>query len=43
LRELDIRKSPWRRDACFVAGRELTEGEWREVLPDQPFMTVWPG
>ena len=25
----------WREAACAIAGRELTEGEWRQYLPDR--------
>ena len=30
----------WRDLACQIAGRELTEREWEEVLPEQPYRTV---
>ena len=34
----------WRDLACQIAGRELTEREWQEVLPDQPYRwaCAWP-
>jgi WD40 repeat protein len=30
----------WKQQACRVAGRELTAGEWQEALPRQPFRRV---
>ena len=30
----------WRDLACAIAGRELTEREWEEVLPDRPSREV---
>jgi WD40 repeat protein/DNA-binding SARP family transcriptional activator len=30
----------WRDLACAIAGRELTRGEWDEVLPDRPYREV---
>ena len=30
----------WRGLACQIAGRELTEREWEEVLPEQPYRKV---
>lgn len=29
--------------ACQMAGRNLTEGEWAEFLPAQPYRDVRPG
>jgi WD40 repeat protein len=31
----DVRPSSWAHQACAVAGRSLTESEWRDVLPDR--------
>jgi WD40 repeat protein/DNA-binding SARP family transcriptional activator len=36
----DVRPESWKRHACLVAGRELTETEWRDALPDRPFQHV---
>ena len=36
----DVRPESWKRHACLVAGRELTETEWRDALPDRPFQPV---
>jgi WD40 repeat protein len=33
----------WERFACQVAGRNLTQGEWRAVLPNRSYMRVCPG
>jgi hypothetical protein len=30
----------WRDLACQIAGRELTQREWQEVLPEQPYRKV---
>jgi WD40 repeat protein len=36
----DVRPESWKRHACLVAGRELTETEWRDALPDRPLRPV---
>ena len=36
----DVRAESWKRHACLVAGRELTEAEWRDALPDRPLRPV---
>ena len=33
----DVRPSAWKAHACRVAGRSLTQEEWREVLPGRAF------
>jgi WD40 repeat protein/class 3 adenylate cyclase len=33
----------WKRHACRVAGRTLTEREWKDVLPERPYRSVCPG
>ena len=30
----------WKRQACMVAGREMTRREWRDELPDRPYQAV---
>jgi len=30
----------WRRHACFVAGRELSEREWKDALPERQYRAV---
>ena len=30
----------WKRHACLVAGRELTEREWSDAVPDRPYRKV---
>ncbi len=32
----------WERFACQVAGRNLTQAEWRAILPNRPYMHVCP-
>ena len=32
----------WERFACQVAGRNLTRAEWRDILPNRPYMRVCP-
>ncbi len=36
----DVRPSAWERHACLVAGRQLTEREWEDVVPGQAFRPV---
>ncbi len=36
----DVRS--WVRFACGVAGRDLTPGEWSDLLPDRPYERVCP-
>jgi len=36
----DVRPESWKRHACLVAGREITEREWRDALPERPFRPV---
>jgi WD40 repeat protein/DNA-binding SARP family transcriptional activator len=33
----DVGASDWQTRACHVAGRSLTQQEWRELLPDRPY------
>lgn len=33
----DVRPNAWKAQACSVAGRQLTQEEWREVLPGRDF------
>jgi WD40 repeat protein len=33
----DVNASDWETRACQVAGRSLTQQEWRELLPDRPY------
>ena len=37
---IDVRT--WERYACQVAGRDLTRGEWSDLLPDRPYRHVCP-
>ena len=39
---LDLSAEAWKRHACVVAGRELTEEEWDQALPGRPFQAVCP-
>jgi len=36
----DVRPASWKRHACLVAGREITEREWHDALPERPFRPV---
>jgi WD40 repeat protein len=36
----DLSVADWVRAACATAGRELTEAEWAQYLPDQPYQRV---
>lgn len=38
----DVRAESWKRHACLVAGRELSETEWRDALPGRPLRPVCP-
>jgi WD40 repeat protein/class 3 adenylate cyclase len=42
LRGIRLATSPevWKRHACLVAGRDLTQREWRDALPNRPYQTV---
>ena len=33
----------WERFACQVAGRDLTGGEWSDLLPNRPYRQLCPG
>ena len=32
----------WEAQACMVAGRNLTQDEWSQFLPDRPYETLCP-
>lgn len=36
----NVDPSAWEQEACDVAGRPLTEREWRDALPGRPFRRV---
>jgi WD40 repeat protein/DNA-binding SARP family transcriptional activator len=36
----DLRPAALNRHACLIAGRNLTEAEWSDVVPEQPFRRV---
>jgi WD40 repeat protein len=38
----EVSPDAWSRQACRVAGRELTRAEWDELLPDQDYRPVCP-
>jgi WD40 repeat protein/class 3 adenylate cyclase/tRNA A-37 threonylcarbamoyl transferase component Bud32 len=38
----DVSPDAWSKHACRVAGRELTEAEWDEFVPDQDYRRVCP-
>ena len=33
----DVRPATWKRQACALAGRQLTRAEWSELLPRQHY------
>jgi DNA-binding SARP family transcriptional activator/WD40 repeat protein len=37
---LAVSPEAWKRLACVIAGRTLTEREWREALPSRPYRAV---
>jgi WD40 repeat protein/class 3 adenylate cyclase len=45
LRGVRLHTDPevWKRHACLVAGRELTQREWRDALPGRQYRTVCSG
>jgi WD40 repeat protein len=36
----ELSADDWLRSACAAAGRELTESEWAQFLPEQPYRSV---
>jgi YD repeat-containing protein len=38
----DVDPTHWEERACAIAGRQLTEEEWRRYLPNQPFRPACP-
>jgi len=36
----DTDPSSWERRACQIAGRSLTEAEWRLYLPNRPYQST---
>jgi hypothetical protein len=36
----DVTLDGWERQACAVAGRDLTRDEWEEFLPERPYEPV---
>lgn len=42
LRGLRLAATPevWKRQACVVAGRQLTRREWKDALPNRPYRAV---
>jgi WD40 repeat protein len=43
VRTWDPRPSAWVAAACRMAGRDLTEAEWRSFLPDRDYVPVCSG
>jgi WD40 repeat protein len=35
-----VTENAWKRQACSIAGRELTPAEWQDVLPHRPYEPV---
>jgi hypothetical protein len=40
LRRLEADPESWKRHACLVPGRKLSEREWKDALPDRAYRTV---
>jgi hypothetical protein len=40
--EWPMNVSAWERFACKVAGRNLTQAEWQDILPNRSYMRVCP-
>jgi WD40 repeat protein len=40
--EWDPRPEAWEAYACHVAGRNLSQAEWAELLPDRPYRSTCP-
>jgi WD40 repeat protein len=39
----DMNLKLWEKDACRVANRNLTQAEWEQYFPDQPYRETCPG
>jgi DNA-binding SARP family transcriptional activator/WD40 repeat protein len=39
----EVSPEAWKRHACAIAGRPMTEREWADALPDRPFRPVCGG
>jgi WD40 repeat protein/DNA-binding SARP family transcriptional activator len=37
IHQLDVRPDRWIEQACAIAGRNLTRGEWRDAFGDRPY------
>jgi DNA-binding SARP family transcriptional activator/WD40 repeat protein len=37
---VDLSPEFWKTQACRIAGRQLTEGEWADAVPEQPYRRV---
>lgn len=42
VRLWDVRHDVWRKEACRIAGRNLTREEWNEYLPREPYSATCP-
>jgi WD40 repeat protein len=40
--QFDTRPDQWQRHACHVAGRNLTQDEWDELIPGRPYHRTCP-
>ena len=38
----DLDPAHWASIACRIAGRNLTQDEWKEYLPDRPYQLTCP-
>jgi len=42
LSDYSVGPQQWKAAACQIANRDLTQVEWEQYLPDQPYQTVCP-
>ncbi|MGC9347730.1 MAG: WD40 repeat domain-containing protein [Anaerolineae bacterium] len=45
LRRWDVDPDSWRGRACAIAGRNLTQAEWAQYMPNEPYRVTceqWP-
>lgn len=43
LRRWDLDPGSWVRRACAIAGRDVTDKEWEQLLPRRPYQPTCPG
>jgi hypothetical protein len=38
----DLDPADWAKTACSIAGRNLTQSEWKQYLPGRPYQSTCP-